>query len=99
MSLRVHDLSSFLTAFGLCATTAVASVVYVDDDAPPAGDGQTWATAYRFLQDALAEHREMVWENPCWHYHLEPEDLDPSLLRHEVRPLGKDHAPLVAAAP
>ena len=28
---------------------------YVDDDAPAGGDGKTWATAYRYLQDALAE--------------------------------------------
>ena len=30
------------------------SVLYVDDDATPGGDGQSWETAYRFLQDALA---------------------------------------------
>lgn len=28
-------------------------VLYVDDDAPPAGDGTSWETAYRFLSDAL----------------------------------------------
>jgi hypothetical protein len=28
-------------------------IVYVDDDAPPGGDGATWKSAYRFLQDAL----------------------------------------------
>ena len=27
--------------------------VYVDDDAPLGGDGTSWATAYRYLQDAL----------------------------------------------
>jgi hypothetical protein len=30
------------------------TVVYVDDDAPPGGDGQSWETAFRSLQDALA---------------------------------------------
>ncbi len=30
-------------------------VIYVDDDAPPAGDGTSWTTAYTFLQDALAD--------------------------------------------
>ncbi|MCH7925185.1 MAG: hypothetical protein IIC51_06590 [Planctomycetes bacterium] len=30
-------------------------LVHVDDDAPPGGDGTTWDTAYRFLQDALAD--------------------------------------------
>ena len=31
------------------------SVLYVDDDAPPGGDGTSWKTAYRFLQDALVD--------------------------------------------
>ncbi len=30
-----------------------AEIIYVDDDAPLGGDGQTWNTAYRYLQDAL----------------------------------------------
>ncbi|MBN2128059.1 MAG: right-handed parallel beta-helix repeat-containing protein, partial [Sedimentisphaerales bacterium] len=34
---------------------ACAKAIYVDDDAPPGGDGSSWATAYTFLQDALAE--------------------------------------------
>lgn len=29
-------------------------VVHVDDDAPLGGDGSTWPTAYKYLQDALA---------------------------------------------
>jgi hypothetical protein len=32
-----------------------ADVRFVDDDAPLGGDGLTWGTAYRFLQDALTE--------------------------------------------
>jgi hypothetical protein len=36
------------------ATVQAGPVCYVDDDAPPGGDGTSWATAYRFLQDALA---------------------------------------------
>ena len=31
-----------------------SSILYVDDDAPPGGDGLSWETAFRFLQDALA---------------------------------------------
>jgi hypothetical protein len=40
----------------LCAA-AGARTIYVDDDAPYYGDGSSWQTAYRFLQDALAEAR------------------------------------------
>ncbi len=32
----------------------IYTILYVDDDAPPAGDGQSWETAYRYLQDAIA---------------------------------------------
>ncbi|MHC4140315.1 MAG: choice-of-anchor Q domain-containing protein [Planctomycetota bacterium] len=39
----------------LCGTAQAGGVLYVDDDAPPAGNGSTWITAYRFLQDALAK--------------------------------------------
>ena len=31
------------------------TVLYIDDNAPLAGDGLIWNTAYRFLQDALAD--------------------------------------------
>jgi parallel beta-helix repeat protein len=39
-----------LISAGLSAQT----VLYVDDDAPSDGDGLTWDTAFRFLQDALS---------------------------------------------
>jgi hypothetical protein len=32
-----------------------AKVIYVDDDAPAPGDGSSWQTAYKYLQDALAD--------------------------------------------
>ena len=34
-------------------STAGAKIIYVDADASPGGDGQTWETAYTYLQDAL----------------------------------------------
>jgi len=37
------------------STIAQARIIHVDDNAPPGGDGTSWATAYRFLQDGLAE--------------------------------------------
>ena len=40
---------------GLAAPAVGQSIRYVDDDAPPSGNGQTWAAAYDDLQEALAE--------------------------------------------
>ena len=37
------------------APVGAQRIVYVDDDAIGTGDGRSWATAYRFLQDALAD--------------------------------------------
>jgi hypothetical protein len=37
----------------LVGPPATWAVVYVDDDAPAGGDGSSWATAYRHLQDIL----------------------------------------------
>ena len=34
------------------------TVLYVDDNAPVGGNGSSWKTAYRFLQDALTAARE-----------------------------------------
>ena len=52
MSRRRH--LSIVAAFGLFSFAQAGTVLYVDDDAPLNGDGLTWSTAYRFLQDALA---------------------------------------------
>lgn len=46
-----------VVVFTLILTSAAAqggTVLHVDDDAPPRGNGVGWNTAYRFLQDALA---------------------------------------------
>jgi len=37
----------------LAVSTAQADTIYVDDDAPLGGNGLSWETAFRFLQDAL----------------------------------------------
>ncbi len=34
--------------------TARGRTLYVDDDATPPGDGSSWTTAFRYLQDAMA---------------------------------------------
>lgn len=44
-----------LMAGAMSSLAAGGTVRLVDDDAPPGGDGTTWDTAYRFLQNAFAE--------------------------------------------
>jgi hypothetical protein len=44
-------MTTTLTGAGAAAQT----IIYVDDDAPPGGDGQSWQTAYADLQQALDE--------------------------------------------
>jgi len=54
----VQQLAFVAAAFLLGAVTTPATaqrIFYVDDDGPPLGDGMSWSTAYRFLQDALAD--------------------------------------------
>ena len=34
--------------------TAAGRIIHVDDDANVGGDGQTWGTAYKYLQDGLS---------------------------------------------
>ncbi|MCH8824959.1 MAG: hypothetical protein IH984_15800 [Planctomycetes bacterium] len=46
---------AFMTILTLTAAVQAGSVLYVDDDASPNGDGTSWKTAFRFLQDALTE--------------------------------------------
>ncbi len=38
---------------GWLAWVCPAGIIYVDDDAPPAGNGANWNTPFRFLADAL----------------------------------------------
>jgi hypothetical protein len=46
-------LAVLLASFALIPVARAQSVRYVDDDAPAGGDGTSWATAYRYLQDAI----------------------------------------------
>jgi len=40
----------------------ITRVLYVDDDIATGGDGSSWSSAYRYLQDALAQ--ASLWEGP-----------------------------------
>ncbi len=51
---RLVSVVSVVLILGVFAPAAPAQVLYVDDDAALGGDGLSWATAYRYLQDALA---------------------------------------------
>ncbi len=44
---------SMFALVAISSATQAGVVVHVDDDGPPGGDGTTWATAYRFLQNGL----------------------------------------------
>lgn len=44
-----------LTVGVFSSVSAAGSVLYVDDDAAAGGNGESWDTAYRFLQDALTD--------------------------------------------
>ena len=48
---------AFFTFFAVVAPVRGGSTSFVNDNAPPGGDGQTWATAYTYLQDALSAAR------------------------------------------
>src|SRR5690606_4998766 len=56
-----------LLVLALCAASVSPAdaqrVIYVDTDAAPGGDGASWATAFRDLQNALAvaEAGDVVW--------------------------------------
>ncbi|MCP4245959.1 MAG: right-handed parallel beta-helix repeat-containing protein, partial [bacterium] len=49
----VRNSCGVILVLGLATSVGAQSVLYVDDDAPPGGDGLAWATAFFDLQDAL----------------------------------------------
>ena len=55
---RTRAVCAYTVLIGLFLSSSAAhggGVLFVDDDAPPGGDGTSWDTAYRFLQDALTD--------------------------------------------
>jgi uncharacterized repeat protein (TIGR02543 family) len=58
-------MKAFKFMLGLLAVVQVTSakVIYVDDDASAGGDGSSWSSAHKYLQDAIAvsEAGDEVW--------------------------------------
>ena len=48
-----YQIQGELTSIEVVSEPSLPRVIYVDDDAPPGGDGLSWPTAYKYLQDAL----------------------------------------------
>jgi phosphotriesterase-related protein len=48
----------------LVGTSSTWATVYVDDDAPSGGDGRSWATAFRHLQDVLVPRKARSSDAP-----------------------------------
>ena len=53
MPQRTPPLPMLCLLIAFLVAPATATIWYVDDDAPLGGDGLTWPTAFRYLQDAL----------------------------------------------
>jgi hypothetical protein len=53
MNFKALFLSSLILM--VAGRTAVAKIIYVDDDAAGTNDGSSWANAYNYLQDALVD--------------------------------------------
>ena len=54
MSCKLFLISVFSMLSVVLSPLSAQTVIYVDDDASLGGDGQSWQTAYRFLQNGLA---------------------------------------------
>ncbi|MCP4452586.1 MAG: hypothetical protein GY809_14085, partial [Planctomycetes bacterium] len=53
MNARMHHIIAVILVLLVACPVWAGNVIYVDDDAPLNGDGVSWDTAYRYLQDAL----------------------------------------------
>ncbi len=58
-----YQIQGELTSIEVVSEPPLPRVIYVDDDAPSGGDGQSWPTAYKYLQDAMAAslYGDEVW--------------------------------------
>ena len=51
----IRGSAATIAMFVISSAAHGGGVLYVDDDAPFGGDGTSWDTAYRFLQDAMTD--------------------------------------------
>lgn len=51
---RCASVILLVASLSQASTSSADVILYVDDDAPTGGDGLSWDSAYRFLQDAFA---------------------------------------------
>ncbi|MDD5326239.1 MAG: right-handed parallel beta-helix repeat-containing protein [Phycisphaerae bacterium] len=63
MKVNANLLRLSIILLGLACTVAAGDVIYVDTDAPPEGDGSSWASALNSLQDGLlvASSGDEIW--------------------------------------
>jgi hypothetical protein len=52
---RLPLIIPLIVTVALFCPSARGKIIYVDDDAVAPGDGSSWQTAYKFLQDALTD--------------------------------------------
>ena len=58
---------NYLMFFSLLLTSIQGqTIVYVDKDAPEGGDGTSWMTAFKYLNDALSDAGIGLGEHHLW---------------------------------
>jgi predicted outer membrane repeat protein len=84
-------MSAALTAAWIAVpgSAFAGTVVHVDDDAPPGGDGSSWAAAFNDLQDALAASHPgsgvgQIWVAAGTYWPFE-RDCDPLAMPDDIR--------------
>src|SRR5690606_15340852 len=50
---RIDEVNAFGTTPGTVWSFTTPAILYVDADAPAGGDGRSWASAFKYLRDAL----------------------------------------------
>ena len=101
MRTKLAMLLAGLASLAAAWPAAAQAVIYVDADAAPGGDGASWASAFRDLQDALAaaEAGDEVWIDRDLAAHNRLGLADPTVLwiRPDARVGGRWDAATVSS--